>query len=47
MHVFELCEGNSGLTASCRNFAPLFDIPEESTTGSANGALACYIVANK
>ncbi len=31
------------LTASCRNFAPLFGIPEESATGSASGALACYL----
>ncbi|SHE58717.1 PhzF family phenazine biosynthesis protein [Vibrio gazogenes] len=43
MHVFELCDESSGLTASCRNFAPLFGIPEESATGSANGALACYL----
>ncbi len=43
IHVFELCERDSGLTASCRNFAPLFGIPEESATGSASGALACYL----
>jgi PhzF family phenazine biosynthesis protein len=43
IHVFELCDKNSGLTASCRNFAPLFGIPEESATGSASGALACYL----
>lgn len=42
-HVFELCESESNLTASCRNFAPLFGIPEESATGSACGALACYL----
>ncbi|MDO6687044.1 MULTISPECIES: PhzF family phenazine biosynthesis protein [unclassified Agarivorans] len=42
-HVFELCKLESKLTASCRNFAPLFGIPEESATGSASGALACYI----
>ena len=29
-----------------RNFAPLEDIPEEAATGSANGAMACYIVKN-
>lgn len=29
--------------AYCRNFAPLFDIPEESATGTSNGALACYL----
>ncbi|WP_249348277.1 PhzF family phenazine biosynthesis protein [Pseudoalteromonas aurantia] len=42
-HVFELCDSNSPVTASCRNFAPLFGIPEESATGSASGALACYL----
>lgn len=43
LHAFELCDEGSGLTASCRNFAPLFGIPEESATGSASGALACYL----
>ncbi|WP_368393428.1 PhzF family phenazine biosynthesis protein [Photobacterium sp. 2_MG-2023] len=43
LHAFELCEKDSDLTASCRNFAPLFGIPEESATGSASGALACYL----
>ncbi|WP_199611047.1 PhzF family phenazine biosynthesis protein [Flocculibacter collagenilyticus] len=43
VHAFELCEEGSELTASCRNFAPLFGIPEESATGSASGALACYL----
>lgn len=43
LHAFELCEQGSGLTASCRNFAPLFGIPEESATGTSNGALACYL----
>jgi PhzF family phenazine biosynthesis protein len=54
-HVFELltkhsaeqvaekgCE-HKNIVASCRNFAPLFGIPEESATGSSNGALACYL----
>lgn len=43
LHAFELCGKDSGLTASCRNFAPLFGISEESATGSASGALACYL----
>lgn len=43
IHAFELCENNTQLTASCRNFAPLLGIPEESATGSASGALACYL----
>lgn len=52
-HVFELCEASlsnsnssntqTNITASCRNFAPLFGITEESATGSASGALACYL----
>ncbi|WP_281560537.1 PhzF family phenazine biosynthesis protein [Thalassomonas sp. RHCl1] len=42
-HVFELCDPESELTASCRNFAPLFGISEESATGSSSGALACYL----
>ncbi|GGX63916.1 phenazine biosynthesis protein PhzF [Saccharospirillum salsuginis] len=43
VHAFELCEKDIELTASCRNFAPLVGIPEESATGSASGALACYL----
>jgi PhzF family phenazine biosynthesis protein len=42
-HVFELCRPESKYTASCRNFAPLFGISEESATGCASGALACYL----
>ena len=42
-HVFELCGSESKITASCRNFAPLFGISEESATGSSSGALACYL----
>lgn len=30
----------------CRNFAPLYDIPEESATGTSNCALACYLYEN-
>lgn len=42
-HVFELCSAGAKLTASCRNFAPLFGISEESATGSSSGTLACYL----
>jgi PhzF family phenazine biosynthesis protein len=42
-HVFELCGPESKLTASCRNFAPLFGISEESATGSSSGAVAGYL----
>lgn len=42
-HVFELSQSTS-ITAHCRNFAPLYGINEESATGSASGALGCYLV---
>lgn len=41
-HVFSL-ESLHGAYANCRNFAPLYDIPEESATGTSNGALGCYL----
>ncbi|MHC0038829.1 PhzF family phenazine biosynthesis protein [Pseudoneobacillus sp. C159] len=41
-HVFTL-HTLFGSTAHCRNFAPLYDIEEESATGTANAALACYL----
>ncbi len=46
LHVFELVIDNNEKTASCRNFAPLFGIEEESATGSACGALTCYLAEN-
>jgi len=41
-HLFclETLENNS---AHCRNLAPLYDIEEEAATGTASGALACYL----
>lgn len=42
VHAFALTpEGPA--TALCRNFAPLYGIDEESATGTANCALACYL----
>ncbi len=41
-HLFTL-DAEDGLTAHCRNFAPLFDIDEEAATGSASGAVSCYL----
>jgi PhzF family phenazine biosynthesis protein len=41
-HVFTLGTPPT-ITAHCRNFAPLYDIPEESATGTSNGALTCYL----
>lgn len=42
-HLFELNPQGDDVTASCRNFAPAVGIFEESATGSASGALACYL----
>lgn len=42
VHAFAL-EKESGITAVCRNFAPLYGIDEESATGTSNCALACYL----
>ncbi|MGE5330061.1 MAG: PhzF family phenazine biosynthesis protein [Deltaproteobacteria bacterium] len=42
IHAFTL-ETKFNSTAHCRNFAPLYDVPEESATGTSNGALACYM----
>ena len=35
--------GDDGYTAHVRNFAPLYGIPEESATGTANAALTHYL----
>ncbi len=36
-------EATPEVTAFCRNFAPLYDIDEESATGTSNGALTYYL----
>lgn len=41
-HVFTF-ESLYNSNAHCRNFAPLYGIPEESATGTSNGALGCYL----
>jgi len=41
-HIFTL-EVESGSFAHCRNLAPRYGINEEAATGSASGALACYL----
>lgn len=43
VHAFALVEKEHGITAICRNFAPLYDIDEESATGTSNCALASYL----
>lgn len=45
-HLFTL-ETKFGSTAHCRNLAPLYDIPEESATGTSSGALSCYLWKNR
>ena len=42
VHMF--CLTNDGFAAHCRNFAPLYGIPEECATGTSNGALYHYLV---
>ena len=44
VHAFALSD--DGYTAHVRNFAPLYDIPEESATGTANAALTYYLYLN-
>lgn len=41
-HLFTL-EILHSASAHTKNFAPLYDIIEESATGTSNGALACYL----
>lgn len=42
VHAFAL--SNDGYTAHVRNFGPLYGIPEESATGTANAALTHYLL---
>ena len=44
-HVFAFSE--NGFTAHVRDFAPLYGVPEESATGTANAALTHYLAINK
>lgn len=46
VHAFTL-DSDDGVTAHCRNFAPLYDIDEEAATGTSNGALTYYLYLNK
>ena len=46
-HLFCLETIDPLATAHCRNLAPLLGIPEESATGTANGALAAYLFHHK
>lgn len=42
VHAFAIGP-QDGYTAHVRNFAPRYDIPEESATGTANAALTAYL----
>ena len=44
VHAFAI--GDDYYTAHVRNFGPLYGIPEESATGTANGALTHYLHHN-
>lgn len=44
VHMFCLTE--DGFRAHCRNFAPLYGIPEECATGTSSGALCHYLAEN-
>ena len=44
VHAFAI--GDDDYTAHVRNFGPLYGIPEESATGTANGALTHYLHHN-
>ncbi len=41
VHMF--CPHTPDAAAHCRNFAPLYAIPEEAATGTSNGALTYYL----
>jgi len=41
-HIYSL-EKNGNETANCRNFAPFYEIDEESATGTSSGALASFL----
>ncbi len=43
-HVFTF--GNDGYTAHVRDFGPLYGVPEESATGTANASLTHYLQQN-
>lgn len=47
IHAFTLDPCSPGVTAHCRNFAPLFGIDEEAATGTASGALTHYLFAHQ
>jgi PhzF family phenazine biosynthesis protein len=53
VHAFSMADQDKqpvafeNVTAYCRNFAPLYGIPEEAATGTSNGALSYYLYLHK
>lgn len=45
VHAYALAD-EDGISAYCRNFAPLYDIDEEAATGTSNGALTYHFFLN-
>ena len=43
VHAFTITGIDGDYDIHCRNFAPLYGIPEEAATGTANGALTYYL----
>ena len=43
VHAYALTKDGEDLKIDCRNFAPLYGIPEEAATGTSNGALTFYL----
>jgi PhzF family phenazine biosynthesis protein len=46
-HLFTLNSGRKEITAYTRDFAPAAGVDEDPVTGTANGALAAYLVKNQ
>lgn len=46
-HLFTLNSGRKEITAYTRDFAPAAGVDEDPVTGTANGALAAYLVKNR
>jgi PhzF family phenazine biosynthesis protein len=47
VHAFAPGGPGGPCAAFCRNFAPLYGIPEEAATGTSNGALAYYLFQHR
>lgn len=47
VHAFAPVGPAGPCTAFCRNFAPLYGIPEEAATGTSNGALTYYLYQHR